>query len=399
MSVNLDDFNKLGSLMNAESSGASGETFKLAISLIDEDPNQPRTSSNPGFSDESINELAETIRERGVKSPISVREAGNGRYIINHGARRYRASIVAGLTEIPAVIDNDYTKLDQVIENIQRNNLTANEIAEFIREELKRGKSKKEVAAELGKSSAWISQYCCIIDLPSELDTFWQAGVLGDDVTALSELCKCFRQNSEKTLAFLGRAEKISRREISEFKEKLEKGEEQPDSDEAAVDGNISMEDTKEEQSSDSTPESQEAQTETKTKTKPKRAESPVDGQDENFSNDAAEDSEDDDAEGDDIADDESDDDLEEPEEHIDLDMKEFSTIKQYAVSGFSADNYGGLKAVSRVLCVCTLDASDTEYEVVNVETEPGKAIIKNSKGEFFVVPVDSLILSVLKFE
>ncbi len=399
MSVNLDDFNKLGSLMNAESSGASGETFKLAISLIDEDPNQTRTSSNPGFSDESINELADTIRERGVKSPISVREAGNGRYIINHGARRYRASIVAGLTEIPAVIDNDYTKLDQVIENIQRNNLTANEIAEFIREELKRGKSKKEISAELGKSSAWISQYCCIIDLPSELDTFWQAGVLGDDVTALSELCKCFRQNSEKTLAFLGRAEKISRREISEFKEKLEKGDsEQSDADAAIVDANTTLADTKEEQPSDSSPESHESQTETKTK--PKKAESPVDGHDGTSSNDdVTGDSEDDDAEGDDFADDESDDDLEEPAENIDLDMREFFPIKQYAVSDFSAENYGGLKTLSRVLCVCTLDASDTEYEILNVESEPGKAVIKSSKGKFFVVPVDSLILSELKFE
>ena len=399
MSVNLDDFNKLGSLMNAESSGASGETFKLAISLIDEDPNQPRTSSNPGFSDESINELADTIRERGVKSPISVREAGNGRYIINHGARRYRASIKAGKATIPAFIDNDYTKLDQVIENIQRNNLTANEIAEFIREELKRGKSKKEISAELGKSSAWISQYCCIIDLPSELDTFWQAGVLGDDVTALSELCKCFRQNSEKTLAFLGRAEKISRREISEFKEKLEKGDsEQSDADAAIVDANTTLADTKEEQPSDSSPESHESQTETKTK--PKKAESPVDGHDGTSSNDdVTGDSEDDDAEGDDFADDESDDDLEEPAENIDLDMREFSPIKQYAVSDFSAENYGGLKTLSRVLCVCTLDASDTEYEILNVESEPGKAVIKSSKGKFFVVPVDSLILSELKFE
>ncbi len=138
MSVDLNDFNKLGSLMASSGSGSSGESFRLSISLIDEDPNQPRTSGNPGFSEESINELAETIRERGVKSPISVREAGNGRYIINHGARRFRASIIAGLKEIPAVIDNDYTKLDQVIENIQRNNLTANEIADFIREELKR---------------------------------------------------------------------------------------------------------------------------------------------------------------------------------------------------------------------------------------------------------------------
>ena len=91
MSLNLDDFNKLGALMSNDSDASrAGKILKLSISLIDEDPEQPRTETNPGFSEESISELADTIRERGVKSPISVRDAGNGRYIINHGARRYK---------------------------------------------------------------------------------------------------------------------------------------------------------------------------------------------------------------------------------------------------------------------------------------------------------------------
>lgn len=379
MSINLDDFNKLGSLMN---SGSAGESSKIELRLIDEDPNQPRTSSNPGFSDESINELAETIKERGVKSPISVREAGNGRYIINHGARRYRASIKAGLTEIPAVIDNDYTKLDQVIENIQRNNLTANEIADFIREELKRGKSKKEIASELGKSSAWISQYCCIIDLPAELETFWRAGVLGDDVTALSELCKCYRQNSEKTLAFLGGSEKISRREIGEFKEKIEKGESEQST----------SNDDNEIRDSDFSSDAQEAEADAESD-ESNGSVSAVHKS--SFKND--DESENDDLD-DDIADAESDE-LEELSESIDLEMSEFSTIEQYAVSDFSDERYGGLKSVSKILCVCTFDASDAEYEVVNVETEQGKAVITNCEGKCFFVPVDSLILSGLKFE
>ena len=325
MSLNLDDFNKLGSLMKSDSDASgAGEIFKLSISLIDEDPEQPRTETNPGFSEESISELAETIRERGVKSPISVREAGNGRYIINHGARRYRASIKAGLTEIPVVIDNDYSKLDQVIENIQRNNLTANEIADFIREELAKGKNKKEIASELGKSNAWVSQYCCIIDIPEEISPFWEAGVLGDDVTALSELCKCYKKDSDKTSIDTPKSEGIDKDKSSR------KTDEYP------------------EESS------------------------------EHFGQDDSED---------DLPDDEDD--------NSESESEPVSELDQYAVND---SEFGECKTISCIYCRCTLDFSDTEYQLVNVSVGDGKVLIKNSERHF-IVPVNTLILSNLCFE
>ncbi|NCU31903.1 MAG: ParB/RepB/Spo0J family partition protein, partial [Candidatus Moranbacteria bacterium] len=82
---------------------------EIEIDLLKEDPNQPRKSDNPGFSADSLAELSATIKLRGVKSPISVRDDLDqpGHYIINHGARRYRASILAGKTMIPAFVDND----------------------------------------------------------------------------------------------------------------------------------------------------------------------------------------------------------------------------------------------------------------------------------------------------
>ena len=59
MSLNLDDFNKLGALMSNDSDASpAGKILKLSINLIDEDPEQPRTETNPGFSEESISELA-----------------------------------------------------------------------------------------------------------------------------------------------------------------------------------------------------------------------------------------------------------------------------------------------------------------------------------------------------
>ena len=117
----------------AANAGGAGPQ-ELPLDLIDEDPHQPRTADNPGFSPESIAEIGETIKARGVKSPISVRENPDapGRYLINHGARRYRGSKWAHKTTIPAFIDNDYNEADQVIENLQRNELTAREIADFI---------------------------------------------------------------------------------------------------------------------------------------------------------------------------------------------------------------------------------------------------------------------------
>jgi ParB family chromosome partitioning protein len=91
---------------------------------------------------------------RGVKTPISVRDNPDaaGRYLINHGARRVRASKLAHKTSIPAFIDNDYNEADQVIENLQRNELTPREIADFIGRELAKGKKKGDIAKELGKS-------------------------------------------------------------------------------------------------------------------------------------------------------------------------------------------------------------------------------------------------------
>ena len=197
------------------------EFFNLDISLIDEDPEQPRRGGNAGFSEKSLNELAETIRERGVKSPISVRESGNGRYIINHGARRYRASIIAGKSTIPAFIDNDYTKLDQVIENIQRENLTPREIADYIGYRVSHGAKKGELAKELGKSNAWISQHFSLLDLPEPIAKAMNAGKISD-LTAIAELVKVYNNSPEDVSSFINESGELSRSDVQTIKEYVE---------------------------------------------------------------------------------------------------------------------------------------------------------------------------------
>nr|QSM61663.1 Transcriptional repressor protein KorB [Escherichia coli] len=144
--MGLDSLGDLAGLLNepqAANTGVAGPQ-DLPLELIDEDPNQPRKEDNPGFSPESIAEIGQTIKDRGVKSPISVRENPDapGRYLINHGARRFRGSKWAEKTTIPGFIDNDYNDDDQVIENLQRNELTAREIADYIGRELAKGRKK-----------------------------------------------------------------------------------------------------------------------------------------------------------------------------------------------------------------------------------------------------------------
>nr|AAY97968.1 KorB [Plasmid pMCBF1]ABO36605.1 KorB protein [uncultured bacterium pMCBF6] len=205
--LGLDGLGDLSSLLN-DPAGASSQQgdgpLHLPLDVIDEDPNQPRKSDNPGFSDDSLEELAVTIRDRGVKSPISVREnpEAEGRYLINHGARRYRASRLAGKETIPAFVDNDYNEADQVIENLQRNELTAREIADFIGRELAKGKKKGEIAKEIGKSPAFVTQHVTLLDLPEPIAEVFNNG-RAKDVTVVNELVTAYKKNPDEVGAWL----------------------------------------------------------------------------------------------------------------------------------------------------------------------------------------------------
>lgn len=205
--LGLDGLGDLSSLLDdpAAANNGSAGPLELPLDLIDEDANQPRKSDNPGFSPESLGELAVTIRDRGVKSPISVREhpEADGRYIINHGARRYRASKLAEKETIPAFVDNDYNEADQVIENLQRNELTAREIADFIGRELAKGKKKGDIAKEIGKSPAFVTQHVTLLDLPEPIAEAFNTG-RAKDVTVINELVTAYKKNPEEVTAWLG---------------------------------------------------------------------------------------------------------------------------------------------------------------------------------------------------
>ncbi len=225
-SLGLDSIGDLSGLLDTD---VSNGPLMLDMNLIDEDPNQPRSADNPGFSKASLEELASTIEPRGVKSPISVRENPDqpGRYIINHGARRYRASKLAKREAIPAFVDNDYLESDQVIENLQRNELTAREIADFIGRELAKGKKKIEIAKSIGKSPAFVSQHVTLLDLPDFVADAFNTGRT-KDVTVVNELVTAFKKDPEKTKTWFEKGQdEITRPAVKELREFIDTKQEQ----------------------------------------------------------------------------------------------------------------------------------------------------------------------------
>lgn len=225
--LGLDTVGDLSDFLDA-SAGAEGKPLMLDVDAIYPDPEQPRKQNNPGFSEESIKELAVTIKARGVKMPVSVRENPEqaGSYIINHGERRWRASKVAGNKQIPAFIDNDYSDDDQVIENIQRNDLTAREIAVHIGRKLAEGVSKSQIAKRLGKSPAFVTQHAALLDLPDCIADAFNKGSIRD-VTVVNELVTAYKQDPEEVQKLLeeNEGEDITRSAVKVFREYLDEKE------------------------------------------------------------------------------------------------------------------------------------------------------------------------------
>jgi ParB family chromosome partitioning protein len=96
--------------------------------------------------------------------------------VLNFGARRLRASKLAGHTEIPAFVDETADSYDQVIENEHRQALKPLELALFVERQLKAGQSKAEVARRLGKSRAYLTYICALIDAPDWLLELYRSG-------------------------------------------------------------------------------------------------------------------------------------------------------------------------------------------------------------------------------
>ena len=108
--------------------------------------------------------------------PFDLIPAQPGRWMLNFGARRLRASQVAGLTEIPAFVDASADSYDQVIENEQREGLKPLELALFVQKRLAQGETQADIARRMGKSRAYVTYATALIDAPDWLLLLYREG-------------------------------------------------------------------------------------------------------------------------------------------------------------------------------------------------------------------------------
>lgn len=139
---------------------------------------QPRKS----FNDNSLNELAASIKAKGVIQPIIVRKSENGNFELIAGERRWRAAQIAGLTSIPAIL-KDYSKQDvmsvSLIENIQRENLNAIEEAMAINQLIEEfSMTQNSVAESIGRSRTTVTNLLRLLELHHEVKNMLIDGLL-----------------------------------------------------------------------------------------------------------------------------------------------------------------------------------------------------------------------------
>lgn len=150
---------------------------EIPVDKIVTNPFQPRTS----FDQDALEELAQSIKLLGLIQPITVRNIG-GKYQIISGERRYRASILAGLKEIPAYIlkTDDKGMLEMaIVENIQREDLDAIEVAlSFQRLIEECSLTQEEMAQRVGKKRATITNYLRLLKLPVEIQAELRNGTI-----------------------------------------------------------------------------------------------------------------------------------------------------------------------------------------------------------------------------
>lgn len=160
--------------------GSKGRTKRTVQEVKLDQVNAGRFQPRESFNEDSLNELTDSIKKHGVLSPILVRELGLNKFEVIAGERRMRASIKAGLTTIPCLVDQkeDQDALESaLIENLQREDLNAVEEARGY-DRLKRefGLTQDEVAASTGKARSTIANSLRILSLPHKVLDLLSAG-------------------------------------------------------------------------------------------------------------------------------------------------------------------------------------------------------------------------------
>jgi len=142
---------------------------EIPVGSIEANPFQPRIT----FDEQSLEELAASIRKLGIVQPLTVRDVGHGRYQLIAGERRLRAARLAGLTHVPAYIRtaDDQAMLElALVENIQREDLDAVEVAISFQRLIEECKlTQEQLSDRVGKQRSTVSNYLRLLKLPAEI--------------------------------------------------------------------------------------------------------------------------------------------------------------------------------------------------------------------------------------
>ncbi len=185
-----------------------GTVRNVPLDRIDPNPDQPRLT----FDEDSLQELAASITEHGVLQPILVRPGAEGRYQLIAGERRWRSAQIAGLRQIPALVEDidDETALEiAIIENLQREDLSPlDEALMYERMTTEHGYSLRKLAQKLGKDKGYIENRLRLADAPSEIKQL--VSLRKDTLSHAYELLKVDDPRKRRKLA-----EQVARGELS----------------------------------------------------------------------------------------------------------------------------------------------------------------------------------------
>jgi ParB family chromosome partitioning protein len=180
-----------------ESRATQAQIREVPISRILPNPAQPRLS----YEEDSLTELADSIREHGVLQPILVRPVG-GQYELIAGERRWRASRMAQRDSIPAIVVDfdDETALEvSIIENLQREDVSPLEEASMFRKMTDLGYSVRQLAQKIGKDKGYVENRMRLADAPQEIRDL--VSVRKDTISHAYELMKVRDERTRRRLA------------------------------------------------------------------------------------------------------------------------------------------------------------------------------------------------------
>lgn len=216
MSLNLDALKRSAPNFTHRKIDPELRIHEIEMSKIKPDPEQPRKN----FEEESLQELADSIKEHGLIQPIVVRQVAENEYAIISGERRYRATQKLGLETIKCIIranlKADEIGYFQMAENLKRANLNITEIAQFVCSKVAQGEKNVAIAEKLGLNKTTVSQYSAWENYPEELKKAIEDEKI-TSIVAAYVLYQKWQDYPEKTLEFICNNERISRQLAKSF--------------------------------------------------------------------------------------------------------------------------------------------------------------------------------------